>query len=110
MTILCGDAFHEAARFAISADEALEAALHHAADETARARLTARRGQGARTLLSCFAWRANADALDNEAALKKPDTMFPDGTMAQCDGKTVPVRALRGMPVRDTFNQHTYSQ
>ena len=72
MTILCPAEFAEAVKFAVAADDALEAAIATADDDKRRQELERKRGQGIRSLLRCIGRRAESDAQDNA----KP--YFPD--------------------------------
>ena len=103
MTILCPAEFAEAVRFAAQADQALEAAIRREGDEKARRNLEERRGQGSRTLLACFGYRAASDDMDN----KNPH--LPSGSEVQFpDGKRRTIYELGSdrRPLRDTFVFH----
>jgi len=100
MTILCPAEFAEATRFAVGADEALEAAIYHAGDAERRKALEARRGQASKSLLQCFGSRANSDDIDN----KNP--FFPDGSEVLYDDGTKRTILDLGKymrPLRETF-------
>ena len=100
MTILCPAEFADAVRFASQADDALEAAIFHCGNAEERRKLEAKRGQGVKTLLQCFGWRANADAQDNRnpAMLDSTLVRWPDGREAAFASLPAADR-----PVRDTF-------
>lgn len=103
MTILCPAEFAEAVRFAAQADQALEAAIRREGDEKARRDLEERRGQGSRTLLACFGYRAASDDMDN----KNPH--FPGGSEVQFqDGERRTIYDLGSdrRPLRETFVFH----
>lgn len=100
MTILCPAEFADAVNFASRADAALEAAIFHCGDPEERRKLEEKRGQGVKTLLQCFGWRANADAMDN----RSPDVL--DSTIVRRpDGSERTIASLPSSdrPVRDTF-------
>ena len=100
MTILCPAEFADAVKFASQADDALEAAIFHCGNADERRKLEARRGQGVKTLLQCFGWRANADAQDNRnpAMLDSTLVRWPDGRESVLASLHAATR-----PVRDTF-------
>lgn len=111
MLITCPKEFYEAVQFAKQADELLEAAISETRDEATRLRLADKRGQAVRTLMECFAWRANSDALDN-ANPHLPDSsevVYPGGSarpVSDC-------RAFRCLPVVETvicpdFSRHSF--
>ena len=100
MTIACPAEFSEAVKFAMEADEALEAEILRTGDAERRRALEEKRGQAARTLLQAFGYRAESDKLDNE----KP--YFPETTEIRYQDWTV--RPAKGMskyalPMRETF-------
>ncbi len=100
MTILCPAEFADAARFAAEADDALEAAILRCDDADERRKLENKRGQGVRTLLQCFGWRAYADAQDNSnpAMFGSTRVRWPDGRERMFSALSAGER-----PVRDTF-------
>lgn len=102
MTILCPKEFHEAVQFAANADQMVEAAIRIAQknDSADLPKLLEKRGQATRTLLGCFGYRANADAVDNE------NPYFPDGSEVHFDqsGKVRTILDMKPkLPVRETF-------
>lgn len=100
MTILCPAKFAEAVRFASQADAALEAAILHCGNAEERRKLEDKRGQGVRTLLQCFGWRASADDMDNRSPAMLGSTIVrqPDGSE-----QTFASLPASSRPVRDTF-------
>lgn len=100
MTILCPTEFADAVRFASQADAALEAAISNCKNPEERRKLEDKRGQGVRTLLQCFGWRAKADAMDtsNPNMLDSTVVRWPDG-----GERTFASLPESGRPVRDTF-------
>ena len=100
MTILCPGEFHAAAVFAKEADSRLDALMASTDDDQLRKSLAGKVGQGMRTLLECFAWRAYADECDNKAPY------LPDRSEVHYkDGRVCAIHDLGAdrLPVRETF-------
>lgn len=101
MTITCPEQFHAAVQFAINSDLMLDAAIRTAklTEAPELRKLEEKRGQAARTLLACFGYRANADAIDNRSPF------FPEGSEIRLqDGQTHTAHDWKDrLPVRETF-------